>query len=74
MSEALPEYVSTAIAARILSISQEAVAQNVRKGRLPAIQIGRNWAIPRDALLKFAKTYVKGPGRRKPKAQKGAKA
>jgi hypothetical protein len=44
----------------------------VIQGRLPGIQVARNWIIPRDALLEFAKSYVKGPGRRKPKAQKGA--
>ena len=60
MSEELAEYVSSAVAARILGISQEAVSQQVRKGRLPAIRVGRNWAIPRDALLEFAKTYRKG--------------
>lgn len=65
----LPPYVSTGDAARILGVTHEAVSQNVRKGRLPAIRLGRNWAIPRDALLEFARTYQKGPGRRKPKAQ-----
>ncbi|MBI4199666.1 MAG: helix-turn-helix domain-containing protein [Chloroflexi bacterium] len=74
MSEHLPEYVSTAVAARMLGISQEAVSRNVRQGRIRAIQVGRTWAIPRDALLEFAKTYQKGPGRRKPKAQEGRKA
>ena len=33
------------------------------------MQVGRNWIIPRDALLEFAKTYVKGPGRRKKKPE-----
>lgn len=70
----LQPYVSTGDAARLLGVTHEAVSQNVRKGRLPAIRLGRNWAIPRDALLEFAKTYVKGPGRRKPKPQEGGKA
>ena len=65
----LQPYVSTGDATRILGVTHEAVSQNVRKGLLPAIRLGRNWAIPRDALLEFARTYVKGPGRRKPKVQ-----
>ena len=65
----LHPYVSTGGAAHILDVTHEAISQDVRKGRLPAIRLGRNWAIPRDALLEFARTYVKGTGRRKPKVQ-----
>ena len=58
-------YLSTGEAARILGITPEAVWQNVSTGRIPAIRVGRNWIIPRDELLVFAKTFVKGLGRRK---------
>ena len=37
----------------------------VQAKRIPAMKVGRNWIIPRGELLEFAKTYVKGPGRRK---------
>ena len=66
----LQPYISTGDAACILGVTSEAVWQNVVKGRIPAMKVGRNWIIPRDALLEFAKTYVKGPGRRKSKAQR----
>ena len=65
MSEHLPDIVSTAAVAEMLDVSQEAVSQLVRKGRLPAIRIGRNWAVRREDLIKFAETYTKGPGPRK---------
>ena len=69
---ALQAYLSTGEAALILGVHHVAVRKMVIQGRLPGIQVARNWIIPRDALLEFAKSYVKGPGRRKPKAQKGA--
>ena len=69
--ERLQEYLSTGEAARILGVHPVAVWQMVKWGRLPGMQVGRNWIIPREALLEFAKTYQKGPGRRKPKAQEG---
>ena len=65
---------STTEAAGILGVHPVAVQQMLRLGRLPGMKVARNWIIPRDALLEFAKTYVKGPGRRKPKAQEGGKA
>jgi len=71
--EGRQDYLSTGEAARILGVHPVAVWQNVVRGRIPAIKVGRNWIIPRDALLEFAKTYVKGPGRRKAKAQEGGR-
>lgn len=65
----LEELLSTAEAARILGVHPVAVQQMLKGGRLPGRKVARNWIIPRDALLEFAKTYVKGPGRRKPKVQ-----
>ena len=65
MKEEEQEYVSTSFAARLLGVSQEAVSQNIRKGNIPAIRIGRNWAVRREDLKIFAGSYVKGPGPRK---------
>jgi len=62
MPEEQQDYVSTSYAARFLGVSLEAVSQNIRKGNISAIRIGRNWAIPRKALEEFSITYVKGPG------------
>ena len=70
----LGELLSTAEAARILGVHPVAVQQMVKAGRLPGRKVARNWIIPRDALLEFAKTYVKGPGRRKPTAQERRQA
>ena len=44
------EYLSIPEAARILGLSRIAVFKQVKKGRLPAIRIGRNWAVPAAAL------------------------
>ncbi len=65
MDEELPEYVSAAVAARVRGVTLESVGYNIRKGKLQAIRIGRNWAIRRDTLLEFASDYVKGPGPQK---------
>ena len=67
----LEEFLSTTEAARILGVHPVAVGQMLQKGRLPGRKVARNWIIPRDALLEFAKDYVKGPGRRKPQVEKG---
>ena len=66
--EVLQAYLSTGEAARVLGVHPTAVWQMVKGRRLPALRVGRNWIISRDALLEFARTYQKGPGRRKPKA------
>lgn len=70
----LEELLSTAEAARILGVHPVAVQQMVKAGRLPGKKVARNWIIPKDVLLEFAKTYVKGPGRRKPKVQERRQA
>lgn len=70
-SKGLQEFVSSTEAASILGVHPVAVGQMLRQGRLPGMKVARNWIIPRDALLEFAKTYMKGPGRRKPEAQEG---
>ena len=58
-------YLSTGEAARILNVHPVAVWQMVRDERLPAIKVGRNWILEREKVEDFAKTFVKGPGRRK---------
>lgn len=69
------EYLSTGEAARILGISRVAVTLMVQRGRMPAIRVGRGWAIPREALLEFARDYQKGAGGRKPRnVTRGEKA
>ncbi len=65
----LQPYISTSEAAHVLGVHPVAVRRMVAEGRLPGMKVARNWIIPKDALLKFARTYVKGPGRRKPKVQ-----
>jgi excisionase family DNA binding protein len=58
------EYLSTGEAARILGVSRVAVTLMVQQGKLPAIRVGRSWAVPKDVLLEFAKGYRKGSGGR----------
>jgi len=43
-------FFSTSEAAKILGISRIAVFNRVKKGKLRAIRIGRNWAIPKEEL------------------------
>ena len=65
------ELVSAAEAARILGVHPVAVGQMLRAGRLRGMKIARNWIIPKEVLKEFARTYVKGPGRRGPRERKG---
>ena len=44
------KFLSLPQAAILLGISRIAVFKQVKKGRLAAIRIGRNWAVPADAL------------------------
>lgn len=44
------EYYSIPEAALLLGLSRIAVFKRVKLGRLQALRIGRNWAIPADAL------------------------
>ena len=67
----LEEFLSTTEAAQILGVHPVAVGQMLQRGRLPGRKVARNWIIPKAALLEFARDYVKGPGRRKPQAEKG---
>ena len=44
------EYYSLPEAAAMLGISRIAVFKKVKKGQLPALRVGRNWAVPAAAL------------------------
>jgi len=44
------EYLSIPEAGILLGISRIAVFKRVKSGKLPAIRIGRNWAVPAAAL------------------------
>ncbi len=46
------EYFSIAQVAKILKISRIAVYKKVKKGQLPAIRIGKIYAIPRESILR----------------------
>lgn len=48
------EYYSIPEAAARLGISRIAVFKQVKKGRLEALRIGRNWAVPAAALERAA--------------------
>ena len=56
-------YLTSPEAARILNIHQVAVAQLIRKGRIPAQKIANRWLIPRAFIEEFTKTYVGRRGR-----------
>jgi excisionase family DNA binding protein len=46
------QFLSIPEAAALMGVSRIAVFKKVKKGRLAAIRIGRNWAIPATALSK----------------------
>lgn len=48
------EYYSIPEAAARLGLSRIAVFKQVKKGRLEALRIGRNWAVPASALERAA--------------------
>lgn len=53
------DYLSIAQAAKILRISRVAVYKKVKKGKIPAIKIGKIYAIPRENIIKRVRR-VKG--------------
>lgn len=67
------EFLSIPEAAAILGISRIAVFKKVKKGRLPAIRIGRNWAIAASALQSAAQVPRALPIAPPPAAQKAPK-
>lgn len=52
--EPTPELVSVTEAAEILGVSRQAVAQRIQSKSLPATKIGRDYAIPRSAVIAAA--------------------
>ena len=46
----MKQYLSTVQAAKIMGISREAVLKQIKTGKLPAVRIGRNYAIDRNDL------------------------
>jgi len=63
MQDLKDAYLTSCQAARILNIHQVAVAQLIRKERIPAQKIANRWLIPRAFIEEFAKTYVPRRGR-----------
>ena len=53
------EYLSIAQVAKILRISRVAVYKKVKKGIIPAIRIGKFYAVPRENIIKRVRK-VKG--------------
>jgi excisionase family DNA binding protein len=53
----MDELVTVPEAARELGVSRWAVWQQVKAGHLPAIRVGRDWAIERAALNAFKAIY-----------------
>lgn len=69
------EYYSIPEAAALLGISRIAVFKKVKKGQLPAIRFGRNWAVPAHALAApTAAPVLPPPSRPLPAAPEKRKA
>ncbi len=54
------EYYSIPEAAALLGVSRIAVFKRVKAGSMPAIRVGRNWAVPASALEKPGPAVVPG--------------
>ena len=52
---AYTQYLTIPELARMLGISRIAVYKRVKKGKIKAIRVGRNFAISRDAVKKIEK-------------------
>lgn len=46
----LPELLSTKQVAKLLGISREAIHKRIKKGKIKAHKVGRNYVVPRDSL------------------------
>ena len=57
------DFFSLPEAAAILGISRIAVFKKVRKGQLPALRIGRNWAIAASVLNSYGRVLPPIPKR-----------
>ena len=56
-------YISTAQAAKILSIDPNSAGHLVRTGTIPGVKIANRWLVPREFVEEMAKTYHGQPGR-----------
>jgi excisionase family DNA binding protein len=56
------EYYSIPEVAALLGVSRIAVFKRVKKGQLPALRIGRNWAVPAAVLLSAVPSSIPSPG------------
>jgi len=58
-------YLSIPQVASLLGISRIAVYRKVKTGRIPAVKIGRNFAVPKTSLAPLLGTELDGPARRR---------
>ena len=56
-------YISTAEAAKILSIDPNSAGYLVRTGTIPGVKIANRWLVLREFVEEMAKTYHGQPGR-----------
>ncbi|MDA8131945.1 MAG: excisionase family DNA-binding protein [Elusimicrobia bacterium] len=73
------EYYSIPEAAALLGVSRIAVFKRVKAGSMPAIRVGRNWAVPASALAGTASAASapgplppSAPGKTEPEASQAA--
>jgi len=57
------KYLSTAEAAKLMGISRVAVFKQIKSGKLPAVQVGRNYIIDRGDLAGIFKHITPGEKR-----------
>jgi excisionase family DNA binding protein len=58
------KYLTIPQAAGILGISRTAVYKKVKKGQIKAIRIGRNFAIPKSAIINTLGRDLTGPAKK----------
>jgi len=60
----MKKYLTIPEAARIVGISRIAVYKRVKKGKIKALRIGRNYAIPKKVLMDILGKNLKAQGKR----------
>ena len=63
MQELIDNFITTAEAAKILSIDAKSAGLLVRRGTIPGIKVANRWLVSRSFVEELAKTYHSGPGR-----------